>query len=499
MKEIRRILAVILAAAFLTIGCQKPQPTQINIFYTADTKGFYYSRPEPRFDNREAGGYAILKSFLDKQDTPFLLFDGGNWFGSSPESALTQGAYMTSLLQAIPFSAASVTEADFSFGWPALRGVVREQKFPFLVSNITLENKIPWPMHDYQIFTVEGIKIGVLGLVSPQGIQLHKSRLGGFAAQDPVERARELTASLREKGVHFVIILSSLGESDGNETEVALAGEVNGIDLILSANRGLENAEEERVNNTHIVYPGAHLDSVTHIQLTFDENKQINNFSLKDIALLKDSFGEDEALATHIKSLRENTRKKMTARLTQSKQGVSHSLVQESLLGDLLADCLDRWAKLDGAVLNSDSLRSPLPEGPISEYDLYNTYPYGDNITFLTIKGKDFIRALEASLEVKDNFPQIAGFHVNYNPQAATGKKIKQVVLDNGRIVRPEEKYRFAVTDHILAGGFGHDFFINSLEFKNTFVEVRQIMRACLVKQKNLNIPALGRWKKQNE
>jgi 5'-nucleotidase len=161
-----------------------------------------------------------------------------------------------------------------------------------------------------------------------------------------------------------------------------------------------------------------------------------------------------------------------------------------------MTDCLHRWSKLDGAILNSDALRSPLPQGVIHEYDLYSTYPYGDNITFITIRGKDLLRALEASLETKDNFPQIAGFHVNYNPYEDPGHKIKQIVLDNGRVVRPDEKYRIAVTDHILAGGFEHDQFINSLEFKNTFVEARQIMRSCLAKQKNLKTPALGRWKK---
>ena len=78
------------------------------------------------------------------------------------------------------------------------------------------------------------------------------------------------------------------------------------------------------------------------------------------------------------------------------------------------------------------------------------------------MRGSAFLKALEASLEEKDNFPQIAGFTVSYNPQAPAGNQIKQVVLNNGRIIRPQETYRFAVTDHVLAGGFGHDYFIDS-------------------------------------
>ena len=104
-----------------------------------------------------------------------------------------------------------------------------------------------------------------------------------------------------------------------------------------------------------------------------------------------------------------------------------------------------------------------------------------------------FTQALEASLQAEDNFPQIAGFTVQYS---AKDKKIKRITLNNGRIIRPDETYRFAVTDHILAGGFGHDEFIDSLEFKSTFVEARQIMRTCLIRQKKVQVPSLGRWKK---
>ena len=496
MKRIKRGWVLLGLAGLLLTACGHEQTTQVDLFYTADAEGFYYSRPEPRLDNRVVGGYAVLKQFLSQQTTPFLLFDGGNWFGSSPESAMTQGEYIAPFLQALPYAAGTVTEADFTFGWPALRGVVRAQKFPFIVSNLTLENKIPWPLHDYQIFTQNGIKIGVLGIISPRVIQVHKSRLNGFAVQDPVERAREMTAVLREKGVDFVVVISSLGEADADWSDTSLAAEVGDIDLILSARRGLENAEQEQVNRTHIIYPGSRLDSIAHILLTFDGNKQLKNFTFEDITLFEDTNGSAEDMALQVQQLREKTRRKMAARLTQSSEGVPHYPAGESKLGNLLADCLHHWAKLDGAILNSDSLRSSFPSGVISEYDLYNTYPYGDNITFITIRGKDLIRALEASLQPKDNFPQIAGFSVQYNPKNAPGGRIKQVVLSNGRIVRPEEKYRLAVTDHILAGGFEHDLFINSLEFKNTFVEVRQIMRACLVKQKDLKVPALGRWKK---
>lgn len=488
--------AAVLAGLVLLGGCAREELTSVDIFFTADVQGFYWSRPEPRLDNREAGGYAVLKNFLQSREGEYLLFDGGSWFGSAPEGTMTKGAYVAELARTLPYTAGTISDKDLVYGWPSLRAIVREMPYPFVVANLRLENQIPWPMHDYQIRTVNGIKIGVFGLINPTNINKNKSRLPGLSAQDPVQAAKTMTALLHEKGVDYIILLSSLGDPEKTGvSDTSIAEEVSGIHLILSSNKDRENAETDQINDTFIVYPGSKLDSVALVRLSFDKNKQFRGQTFEDIPLLKDSFSEDAEIAGRAASLRAETRKKMNARVAELPAQINTALAQESALGNLLTQCLYKWSRLDGAVLNSDSIRSSLPAGRLSEYDLYKAYPYGDNITFLTIKGAAFVKAMEASLNAKDNFPQIAGFTVSYadTPQ---GKKIRQITLDNGRIVRPQDTYRFAVTDHVLAGGFGHDGFIDSLEFKNTFVEARQIMRSCLARQKTVEAPALGRWKK---
>ncbi len=494
MKRSR--MGIFLLGCFLLGACAKEEQILVDIFYTADVQGFYYSRPEPRFENRTAGGYGILQSFLARQENPYLLFDGGNWYGSAPEANLTQGAYVADFMKVLPYTAASVSGPDFAYGWPVLRGLLRELKYPFIVSNLRLDNQIPWPLHDYQIFTRNGIKIGVFGLVGPEIFQKQKTRLAGLSVEDPIQTATDMVALLQNKGVDVIILLNALGEDTSNTpAEALLAGEVGGIHLILSANKDREMAETDTINNTFIVYPGAKLDSLSHIRLEFDKAKQIKNITFEDVPLLQDQWAEDEVLARRAAHLRQETQRKLNARVTRTESGVSTALNQESVLGDLLADCLYKWSRLDGAVLNSDSIRSSLPKGVVTEYDLYQMYPYGDNITFLTMRGSAFLKALEASLEAKDNFPQIAGFDVTYNPQAPAGHKIKQIhFLKKNKMFHPQDTYRIAVTDHVLAGGFGHDYFVDSLEFKNTFVNARQIMRACLIRQKHVALPRPGRW-----
>jgi len=276
--------------------------------------------------------------------------------------------------------------------------------------------------------------------------------------------------------------------------DTVLAQEVEGIDLILQANQDREQFETEIINQTYLVYPGSRLDSVAHIHVSFDKSKQILDTRAEDILLAKDRYGEDNDLSVRAARLRKETADKMSKKITSAAEEIPSYLDRESPLGALLAGCLQKWAKLDGVILNAASIRSGLLQGDVMEYDVYKMYPYGDNITFLTLKGKILQQALQASMNTEGNFPQVSGLFVRYVTLPA-GKMIKQIRLNDGRILDPNKTYRVAVTDHILAGGFGHDEFINALEFKNTFVDARQIMRACLLRQKKIEVPETNHFK----
>ena len=111
------------------------------------------------------------------------------------------------------------------------------------------------------------------------------------------------------------------------------------------------------------------------------------------------------------------------------------------------------------------------------------------------MKGKALWQALENSLSVADNFAQVSGLKIRYNPNAEKGKKISAVWVQ-GYPLSKSASYRVAVTDHMLAGGAGHDGFIDSLEFKNTQVDMRTVLRLCM-SSKKVTAPAAGRWSVQ--
>ena len=491
MKRLFLLFCLILLA--VSCGCSSKQLASVNIFVTTDIEGVFWSRPEPRYGNEVVGGLAILKSFLDKQTTPFLLLEGGNWFSQTPEGTLSQGSYLNDLAAGIPYAGRLFTEKDLMYGWGSLSQILKASPAPFVLSNVTQTGgTLPVGAKPWLLEKVGDYTIGVIGIVSPQAVQ-GRQRLGGLKIGDPVDTARKLVPMLREKGAQTIVVLSSLGNSANTITNNDLAEEVSGIDVIISAGVGSENAEAVSIGKTWIIYPGARLDSVGQVQLLFNKNKELANIRFEDIVLYRRDFGENQEIAETADELRRATRNQMVRAVGKSEQELTGKIDEESTLGNWAADCLRKWAKADAAVLNASSLRAPLPKGEVSQYDLYNLYPYADNVTYLTIKGDALQRALEESLSIPDNFTQISGLRIKYDPQAPVGKRITAIKI-NGAPLTAWATYRVAITDYMLSGGAGHDGFIDSLEFKNTQVEVRTILRLCLSGKKAATAPELGRW-----
>ena len=493
MKQAVRFL--FLALGVLGLGCAPEQLPSVNIFVTADIEGVFWSRPEPRYGNEVTGGLSILKSFLDMQTTPFLLLEGGNWFSQTPEGTLSQGEYLNQVGASIPYAARLFTAKDLMYGWGSLSHILKTSHAPFVLSNVTLSNgRLPAGAKPWLIEQVGDYKIGILGAVSPQALK-SQERLSGLKVSDPIETLRELVAQLREKGAQAIVLLSGLGMQDDKQlvADVELAEEVSGIDVIISADMGRENADTERVGKTWIIYPGSRLDSVGRVQLFFNKNAEVAEIKFEDIVLYRRDYGEDKHIAQAVEEARRTTRNQMVRTVGKSERELVGKLDGESALGDWAAECLRKWAKADAAVLNSSSLRAPLPAGNVTQYDLYNLYPYSDSVTYLSIKGAALLKALEEGLSVPDNFAQIAGLRVRYRPEAPAGKRITSVKIKGAPLV-PYETYRVAVTDYMLAGGAGHDGFIDSLEFKNTQVEMRTVLRLCLAGKKAVAAPELGRW-----
>ena len=493
MKIIFRLICLLLLGG--VVGCAPEQLSSVDIFFTTDIEGTFWARPEPRHGNEIVGGLSVLKSFLDKQTDPFLLLEGGNWFAQTPEGTLSKGDSFNQLISNFPYTARLFAAPDLVYGWGSLSHILKNSPTPFVLSNVSLYGGyIPAGAKQWLLTKIGDYKVGIIGLVSPS-VSHGEQRRGSLQIADPLQTARELVPQLRAKGAQVIVVLSSLGvsESEHAVTDVELAEEVSGIDIIIQSGLDREKSTVQHIGKTRLVYVSSRLASIGKLQLFFTKQAVLADVQFEEVVLYKRDFAEDETIAAEIEKLRQTVQGQMIRQVGKSDQELTGQSDGESALGDWVADCLRKWAKADAAVIHSSALRSTLPMGSVSQYDLYNLYPYNDHVTYLTIKGSALQRALEESLSTVDNFPQVAGLQIKYRPTGLAGHRISSIKI-NGAPLSSKNTYRVAVVDSILSGAAGHDGFINSLEFKNTQVEMRTVLRLCLSGKKAVTPPETNRW-----
>jgi 2',3'-cyclic-nucleotide 2'-phosphodiesterase (5'-nucleotidase family) len=487
---------LILCALLVCGACAKPAGPALTIYHTNDIQGFYWARPSSENDNKETGGLPVFKKMLDKQPAGFLLFDSGDSFSKTQEGQLGKLEGAVRLMNLLGYTAVTLSAADFSFGWDNMEAALAKAGFAVVVSNVqNADGSQPKHIKKYIFIERGGLKTAVLGLASKKafpGIQ----RNAGLKINDELETLKNLIPLVQEEGADFIILLSSLGfelEAGNKPDEKTIAEEFPEINLILGGNGDVSPAGAEQISNTYIARAKPMLFEAAKITIPFNAKKQPAAFNYEQILLDKETYGEEEETASAVAAARAAVKKITGRKITTLPFALESYGDKPSPLGVYTAQCLKRWTSNDAGIINSDLFLQGFAAGPLTEAHLLNAVPFNDRVMLVKMRGDEIKNALEHTIEAKNNWPQTAGIAVNYDPAAPFGSRIKKITV-NGAPLRDGALYSISTSDHIMAGGFGHNEFINAFEFKNTDRTVRDILKWCLYRQKEFSAPQLNQW-----
>ena len=493
----KKLLCLLVLGLLLFSACAKEQKI-LTFYHTNDIEGFFWARNNPAIDNKSAGGMAVLKNFLDKQEKPFLLFDSGNSFAGTEEGKLGKMQNAVYMMNMLGYTAATLSEKDLILGIDAITPAMAAAKFPIVVSNLKAANGADLPyIKPYTLVDFEGIKIGITGLIASSTLK-STQRNANIKIENEIKTLQKILPVLQEKGAQIIILLSSIGfdlQGDKNTIdEKTLAEEFPQIDLILGGNSDISPLEVQEVAGVYIARSKEALESVQETIFTLDKNNRIKDLNSQEIIFEENLYGQNSQILEIIDPLRQAVLKSQSNKITTLQEPLKTNLKQPSTLGYYTAQCIKTWGKTEIGLLNSDVFITDLPKGTISQADLQNTIPYDDRVMFIKMRGDDLKNALEATLQNSANFPQTAGLEIIYDINAPKGKKIKSIKVNNIPL-KDAQLYSISATDHIMAGGFGNDEFLNMYEFKNTDRTLRDIVRWCLSKEKTVTPKKPTEWK----
>lgn len=233
-------------SAFIALGglslnsCLLDTKKKITILHTNDVHSHIDPFPKEHSEYPNLGGLArraTLVTAIRKENPNTLLFDAGDIFQGTPYFNFYGGELEFKLMSMLKYDAATIGNHDFDNGIDGLFAQVPNASFKLISANYDFSNTVMNGFtKPYEIYNVDGIKIGVYGL----GIELDglvtKKLFKETVYLNPFEVAQDTERKLKEEEkCDLIVCLSHLGyQYDSNKPDdLKLAASTKYTNLII--------------------------------------------------------------------------------------------------------------------------------------------------------------------------------------------------------------------------------------------------------------------------
>ena len=400
------LTAALLVLSMMPVALAAPQARwETTILFTHDLHSHFL--PQDTEDGGQSGGYARLKTAIDKekaQHPDALLLDGGDFsIGSLIQTLYVDEGAELRTMGALGYDVGTIGNHEFDHKGAGFAQMLRSavssgDTLPKLVcANYRPTDDNPdkldiqramasYGMSCYTLLERGGVTYGIFGIFGKDSHDCAPT--SGFVLEDAAASAQRCVDALKEQGAQVIICLSHSGTSEKKKEseDEQLAKAVSGIDVIVSGHTHTTLTEPIVVNDTYIVSCGPYCGNLGSITLTGvygDSKKTLVDYHLTPI---DQQVPEDAGIARIVEGWEAQVNSGYLARygltydqvLTHSDFAMSTPTggVQENnAIGALVADAF-QWAAqnlqadpYDGLTITVTAdgvLRAPLPAGDIT-------------------------------------------------------------------------------------------------------------------------------------
>ncbi|MBQ3336681.1 MAG: bifunctional metallophosphatase/5'-nucleotidase, partial [Selenomonadaceae bacterium] len=376
---------------------------------------------------------------------------------------ISRGESLVPLLNEAGLDAMTAGNHDFNYGSAQLEKLVKQLKFPLLDANVVRKSNGKLLFKPYKIFKVDGIKVGVFGLSTPETMfKTNPKNVTTVEFLNPVDVSKEMIKKLRPKCDVLIAVMHMGVDASSEFTSERIARETDGIDLIVDGHSHTALPEGIRVKDTLIVQANCYEHFLGKATLEVENHKIISKKAelldaeeIKAIAPVPDK--KILALLAEANAKAEKLLDVVVAR--SDKELSSERLLvrrNESELGNLAADAFRWTAKSDIAIVNGGGLRADLPAGDVRKRNTMAIFPFGNTLRVAEIKGATVREMLEHSVEYYPasfgGFLDVSGLTFSYDPSKPAKHRVEKIFV-GGQPLDEDKTYTIALADFQTAGG----------------------------------------------
>lgn len=429
------------------------QPRSLTILHTNDMHaqftpheaGWVKRTPKPM-----VGGFVRLKELIDsiRAVKPFtLVLDAGDVMTGNPITDRVykgaEGGALFEMMNMIGYDAWCPGNHDLDISQDNLRALVRIAAFPTLSANL-VNNQGGFPVGNrpYAVFERGGLKVAVIGLISPELYNLvNQNNLVGIRVLSNTETVQKYVGEVRST-VDLVILLTH----EGVDIDSALATAVQGVDLIVGGHSHTRLRSPKVVNGVPIVQTGSYTENLGEVDITVDSGRVVK-LNGKLVPVWPSAAPPHNDVAALADSMQREIEKEYSEVLGILEQDWRRGEGQTAI-GTFIADAQREAAAADVGFMNTHGIRKDQFAGPITKRALFEILPFRNTLVTFQLSGKQLLDVMYYMLEGNPAI-QVAGMTATYRKNSDGTVKIVDILVQD-RPLEEEKMYVCAASDYFV-------------------------------------------------
>ena len=390
---------------------------------------------------------------------PTLALDAGDSMQGTLEASLSQGEAVVAGYAALRLDAAAVGNHDFDYGAAVLRRRIAGSPYPVLAANVwevETGRRLAWKnLHPRILFRLpDGPAVGVFGLCGEDTPWVTMAdNVAGLEFGSSAREAERQARRLRQEGAEIVLAVAHIGGSCtefGDPDDLASCDERRPlfrlarrlapglVDAVVGGHsHGLVN---HRVNGVALVQAGARAEALGWLTLCAGEPAHFHPL----VRPLKGTATPDArvaaAVAPFVAAARAERERPVGVTLTRPLTRDRRTL---SPFGAAAAQSIRAALGTDFGMVNAGTLRLDLPAGALTYGQLYEAFPFDEDLAVVKLRKADLERLLRVLSRGERSYPQAAGLRWD-------GKEARTCA---GEPLDPERVYTLGTNEFLVQGG----------------------------------------------
>lgn len=432
-------------------------------------------------------GIAKLGKFLKdqkaKNEKGTLILSAGDMFQGSMDSNLLYGKPVVDAMNEIGFDAMTIGNHEFDWGFEKVNDWMKAAEFDFTAANI-IDNNTGKPvdyLKPYVIYEKNGVKVGVIGLATPEtAYKTNPKLVSNYTFEEPAKVVNEMVPVLKKEGAEVIVVLSHLGADMNKETRevtgeaAELAKKVEGVDAIIAGHT--HRTVAGIVNNIPIAEAYYNGRETAHINLLYSKDeKKVVEKTVESVSILAvEGIEDDEKVKAIVDKYQEEIAPVKNLVLGKTVNELNHDRYKNSILGQWSADVMKEAAEVDIAFQNGGGLRTSIAAGDITMGNLYEVMPFDNTLFTVELTGKQVIDVLNHGIGNEEfGDVQFSGIKVKYDKTKPEGERVVEVTMLDGSKLEEDKIYKVVTNDFMGAGGDKYTMFLEGKNAVDTFRPVR--------------------------